>query len=93
MNRTDLIKTHLAETYRKNGLEAIQRMKEGLERGLREIALFEDSYNLAETDTRRAELIQNAVHYMTANALNNSRIDLAAKAQSNLSILALINEE
>jgi hypothetical protein len=80
------IETHLAL---RNGAEALQRMREAIERTAQEIARYEVQFQEAADLGQKAKVLNWAINHLCTSIMPNARIDLAAGAQAELHALGL----
>ena len=84
INGVDL-ETHLAL---RNGAEALQCMREAIERAAQEIARYEAHFQNADGLDQKAKVLNWAINHVCTSIMGNARIDLAAGAQAELHALA-----
>lgn len=83
INRRDL---EMGLTLRK-GAEALQHMREAIERTAQEIARYELQFQEAASFDEKAKVLNWAINHLCTSILPNARIDLAASAQAELHAL------
>ena len=84
INGLDL-ETHLAL---RNGADALQYMREAIERAAQEIAHYEAQFQNADGLDQTAKVVNWAINHVCTSIMGNARIDLAAGAQAGLHALA-----
>jgi hypothetical protein len=84
INGLDL-ETHLAL---RNGADALQCMREAIERAAQEIARYEAHFRNADGLDQKAKVLNWAINHVCTSIMGNARIDLAAGAQAELHALA-----
>ena len=85
INGLDL-ETHLAL---RNGADALQCMREAIERAAQEIARYEVQFQEATDLGQKAKVLNWAINHLCTSIMPNARIDLAAGAQAELHALGL----
>jgi hypothetical protein len=84
INGLDL-ETHLAL---RNGADALQCMREAIERAAQEIARYEAQFQESAGLDQKAKVLNWAINHVCTSIMGNARIDLAAGAQAELHALA-----
>lgn len=79
----DMIDQH----KRQNARESLVYAKTILERAIHELDTYIDYLDRAESNSKRAQIMNWALHYLVCNILPNVRLDLIANAQAELSKL------
>lgn len=64
------------------GREALLYARNILERAIREIDTYIDYLDKADSNSKRAQIMNWALHYLVCNILPNVRLDLIANAQA-----------
>jgi hypothetical protein len=72
----------------RNGADALQCMREAIERAAQEIARYEEQFQNAESLDQQAKVLNWAINHVCTSIMGNARIDLAASAQAELHTLA-----
>lgn len=67
------------------GREALLYARNILDRAIREIDTYIDYLDKADSNRKRAQIMNWALHYLACNILPNVRLDLIANAQAELS--------
>lgn len=72
-----------------HGVNALQCMREALERASQEIARYEGQFAEADDLDKKARVLNRAINFLCTGVMNNARIDLAADAQAELGAIAV----
>ena len=72
----------------RHGANALQCMREALERAAKDIACCEAQFVETDDLSRKAKVLNRAIIRICTGVINNARIDLAADAQAELSAVA-----
>ena len=72
----------------RHGANALQCMREALERAAKEIARYEGQFAEADDLDKKAKALNRAINHLCTSVMNNARIDLAADAQAELCAIA-----
>lgn len=72
----------LDQLKHQNAREALVYAKSILERAIRETDTYIDYLDKADSNSKRAQIMNWALHYLTCNILPNVRLDLIANAQA-----------
>ena len=72
----------------RNGADALQCMREAIERAAQEIARYEEQFQNADGLDQKAKVLNWAINHVCTSIMGNARIDLAAGAQAGLHALA-----
>ncbi len=72
----------------RHGENALQCIRESLERAAQEIARYVGQYQEADDLDKKARVLNRAINHVCTSIMGNARIDLAAGAQAELHALA-----
>ena len=79
---TQTVADMIDQLKQQNAREALVYAKSILERATREIDTYIDYLDKADSNSKRAQIMNWALHYLTCNILPNVRLDLIANAQA-----------
>lgn len=90
MNRDDNARDSnpIADYQREYAQEQLTNTKNILLRAAEEINRYSQQYDTCTDDSKRADVMNWSINYLVTGILSNLRIDLLAKAQANLTVLA-----
>ena len=75
----------LNQLKQQNAKQALIYTRSILERAIHELDTYIDYLDKADSNSKRAQIMNWALHYLTCNILPNVRLDLIANAQAELS--------
>ena len=75
----------LNQLKQQNAREALIYARSILEREIHELDTYIDYLDKADSNSKKAQIMTWALHYLTFNILPNVRLDLIANAQAELS--------
>ena len=75
----------LNQLKQQNAQQALIYARSILERAIHELDTYIDYLDKADSNSKRAQIMNWALHYLVCNILPNVRLDLIANAQAELS--------
>jgi len=75
----------LNQLKQQNAKQALIYARSILERAIHELDTYIDYLDKADSNSKRAQIMNWALHYLVCNILPNVRLDLIANAQAELS--------
>ena len=81
------LKDIIANQYREDGREALLTARGSLERAMRELDMYLDRYEQAESTQDMINNLNWAINELASNILGNARLDMLAHAQAKLASL------